>query len=265
MAPLSVRLGWMGIGLTALAAGALGHAQPAATPASAPVAAPAVVAAPATPPAAAGAAGQPAGAGKVALAASKPTAKTAPKAIEKPYWHQLSAPQQEALMPLASEWDKFEGLNKKKWLEIANRFASMKPDEQQRVHERMREWIKLTPSQRTMVRENYARAKKIEPGRKSEQWELYQQLPEDQKKKLADEAALKKKQLALPPSVVQKDRKPLAPIKASVVAPPGSVHLAPTPGAPAMANGVAPTTAPAQVPNPATASTPGTAHPGDAR
>jgi hypothetical protein len=73
-------------------------------------------------------------------------------------------------------------LRKQKWLDIANRFASMTPDEQTRVHERMREWIKLTPEQRRLVRENYARAKKIDPGQKTLQWEQYQQLPEDQKK-----------------------------------------------------------------------------------
>ena len=115
--------------------------------------------------------------------------------------------------------DKVEGLGKKKWLEIANHFSSLKPDEQQRVHERMRDWVKLTPEQRRVARENYARTKKIEPARKSAQWEQYQQLPEDQKIKLAADAA-NKKQLAVPPSAAQKGLKPLPPIRAGVILPP---------------------------------------------
>ena len=53
-----------------------------------------------------------------------------------------------------------EPVRKQKWLDIANRFASMKPDEQQRMHERMRDWVKLTPEERRLARENYTRPRK---------------------------------------------------------------------------------------------------------
>ena len=52
------------------------------------------------------------------------------KPLDKPLWTTLTRPQQVALEPLADEWDRMEGVRKQKWLEIANRFASMKPDEQ---------------------------------------------------------------------------------------------------------------------------------------
>ena len=75
----------------------------------------------------------------------------------------------------------------------------------------MREWIKLTPEQRRVARESFARAKKLNPDQKSEKWQQYQQLPEEQKKKLAAEAAAKKKVATLP-SAKSKD-KPVQPIK----------------------------------------------------
>ncbi|MCX7294818.1 DUF3106 domain-containing protein, partial [Janthinobacterium sp.] len=143
-----------------------------------------------------------------------------------------------ALQPLAGEWNKLEALRKQKWLDIANRFASMTPDEQTRVHERMREWIKLTPEQRRLVRENYARTKKIDPGQKTAQWEQYQQLPEDQKKKLATEL-VPKKPLEKVPAINSNTSKP-APIL-----------LPATPAAP-----VAAAPAPALPPAPAAASVP---------
>eukprot|EP01034_Spumella_vulgaris_P043945 gene43945-54606_t len=135
----------------------------------------------------------------------------APIALEKPLWKDLTPAQQRALEPLSGEWNKLEGLRKQKWLEIANRFASMKPDEQQRVHDRMRDWLRLTPDQRRQVRENFARTQKITPGQKSAQWEQYQQLPEEKKKQLADKAP--KKQVVNPPTPTQSKAPVVAPIK----------------------------------------------------
>ena len=134
---------------------------------------------------------------------------TPPKAGDNPSWNKLSRAQQEALQPLAGEWNKLEALRKQKWLDIASRFASMTADEQTRVHERMREWVKLTPEQRRLVRENYTRTKKIDPGQKTAQWEQYQQLPEDQKKKLATEL-VPKKPLGKVPAINSTTSKPAA-------------------------------------------------------
>ncbi len=148
-------------------------------------------------------------------APAKPAVKPVQKPLDKPLWATLSHPQQVALEPLAGEWDRMEGVRKQKWLEIANRFASMNADEQGRVHDRMREWVKLTPEQRRLARENYTLSKKIDAGQKSEQWEKYQQLPEEQKKQLADEAAKAraKKQVTNLPPQAQSNVKTVAPIK----------------------------------------------------
>ncbi|MGZ5779631.1 MAG: DUF3106 domain-containing protein, partial [Burkholderiaceae bacterium] len=103
----------------------------------------------------------------------------------KPLWSDLTPAQQQALAPLSSDWDKIDTLRKQKWLVLANKFPSMKPEEQQRVQDRMREWAKLTPEQRRAARESYARAKKLNADQKSEKWQQYQNLPDEEKKKLA--------------------------------------------------------------------------------
>jgi hypothetical protein len=122
------------------------------------------------------------------LAKPAPAPKTA---ADKPIWSQLSAAQQTALEPLRAEWDPMEGVRKQKWLELANRFSAMKPEEQQRVHERMREWIRLTPAQRKLARQNYTQLKTIAPDQKTATWESYKQLPDEQKQKLAEQAQRK--------------------------------------------------------------------------
>ncbi|EJN07820.1 DUF3106 domain-containing protein [Herbaspirillum sp. YR522] len=112
-------------------------------------------------------------------------------------WTNLSPVQQAALDPLAGEWPKMSESHKEKWLVISKKFAQMKPEEQQRLHERMRDWAKLTPGQRSAARTNYARAKKLDAEEKNEQWTKYQQLTAEQKKKLA-QAKLPKRVAKLP-------------------------------------------------------------------
>lgn len=128
------------------------------------------------------------------------TAKPAAISTTRPSWTELTPAQQQALAPLSSDWDKFDVPRKKKWLEIGSKFPKMTRAEQQRVQERMREWVKLTPEQRHLVRENYALTKKLNPTQKTTQWQNYQQLPDDHKKKLADEVAAKKRVANLPSS-----------------------------------------------------------------
>jgi hypothetical protein len=120
------------------------------------------------------------------------------KAGDKPLWHSLTPAQQVALQPLQAEWDQMDGVRKQKWLQLANRFAGMKPAEQERVHERMRAWVKLTPEQRELARETYTRTRKIAPEQKNATWQSYQKLPEEQKKKLAASATARKTPRVVP-------------------------------------------------------------------
>jgi len=133
-----------------------------------------------------------------APSASQPTpSKLAKKPDSKPLWNELTPAQQHALAPLAGEWNKMSFNSKEKWLVIGNKFAAMTPAEQERMQERMRDWVKLTPVQRRSVRESYTRAKKLDADKKSAQWKEYQQLSEEQKKKLS-QAKLPKHVAALP-------------------------------------------------------------------
>lgn len=168
--------------------------------------------------------GSVASARQAAPAAAPPAPPAA--SLTKPFWKELSRPQQIALEPLAAEWDQMEALRKQKWLEIANRYSSMKPDEQLRVQERMRSWIKMTPEERRLVRENYTLSQKLDKTQKSAKWEQYQQLPEEEKRKLAADAAVKKGVTNLPP---KSQPKAVAPVKPAPVTPPSPG----TPAAPA--------------------------------
>ncbi|MGZ5818354.1 MAG: DUF3106 domain-containing protein [Burkholderiaceae bacterium] len=142
---------------------------------------------------------------------SKQPAKTPTIKTAKPLWSDLSPIQQQALAPLSSDWDKIDAMRKQKWLVIANKFHEMKPEEQQRLQDRMRDWAKLTPAQRRAARESYERTKKLNADQKSEKWQQYQSLPEEEKKKLAAEAENKKRLANLPRST--KNKTPTSSIK----------------------------------------------------
>ena len=175
---------------------------------------------------------------------AKPAAKPAPKAaISNAAWKDLPPAQQQALSPLATEWDKLDVAHKSKWLAIARKFETMKPDDQMRIQERMHAWVALTPDQRRVARESYTRTKKLNTDQKTAQWEQYQQLPEEQKKKLAAEAA-KSKVVTLPPA--QSKGRTVPPIK-SVHKPILQQSIAPKTGegAPAAAPAATATATPA--------------------
>jgi hypothetical protein len=155
-------------------------------------------------------------------------------------WKALTPAQQAALLPLQGEWNRLDGVRQAKWLELAKRFSTMKPEERQRVQERMRAWVKLTPEQRELARETYMRTRKIAPEQKSATWQSYQQLPEDQKRKLAASAGRK-------PADAATDAKPAPPaIKGLTSCPVGTVRntLSATP--PCVAAPVAPPAPPVQ-------------------
>lgn len=129
-------------------------------------------------------------------------------------WSALTVAQQQALAPLSADWSHLDSAHKKKWLAIGNKFPSMKPEERTRIQNRMREWIKLSPQQRRIARENYWRAKKINPDQKSVHWQEYQRLSEEQKKTLAATAAANKKRVVrLPKTHKNNDAAPSTPQK----------------------------------------------------
>jgi hypothetical protein len=114
------------------------------------------------------------------------------QALIQPKWSGLTAPQQQALKPLAGEWDKLEDNRRRKWIAVADRYPYMNPEEQKRLQARMADWARLTPDQRREARETYKRSKTLPPEQKKAEWQQYQALPEMQKQQLAAAADQKK-------------------------------------------------------------------------
>ncbi|VVD77621.1 putative transmembrane protein [Pandoraea aquatica] len=122
------------------------------------------------------------------LTTSQPAAASAPlAALPSPggAWAKLNAAQQEALAPLSQDWNRMSDRQREKWVEIAKRFQTLSPEGRKRLHDRMADWVRLTPEQRQLARESYQNAKTLPPERKAQVWQQYQQLTEEQKKRLA--------------------------------------------------------------------------------
>ena len=111
-------------------------------------------------------------------AAAAQTKADAKKAAPKPAWTELTPVQQQVLAPLQSDWEQLDSTRRKKWVAIANRYATMKPADQQRLQKRMQEWAQLTPDERRAARERYQSLKKLPPQQRREvreKWQEYQQ------------------------------------------------------------------------------------------
>ncbi|BAN23594.1 DUF3106 domain-containing protein [Caballeronia insecticola] len=123
------------------------------------------------------------GSGATADAGTSPLAALSPEGPLS--WSHLSEAQHVALAPFATQWDSFSDERKRKWLKIASRFHRMSPDAQKHLQQRMEEWVRLTPDQRKVARENYQVSKSVPLENREKAWDAYQKLSEEQKKKLA--------------------------------------------------------------------------------
>lgn len=138
------------------------------------------------------------------LAAAEPSPTAVLGTPPQPGWSLLSAQQKNVLAPLAAEWDKLDNIRRKKWLGIAERYPAMKPEEQQRVQDRMREWATLTPEQRAKVRDTYKEFNQLPSEQKQtvkQKWEAYSNLPHEEKQRMRQEG--KSSKLLAPPPVVE--------------------------------------------------------------
>lgn len=120
-----------------------------------------------------------------------------------PDWSQLSPAQKDILSPLAKEWDQLENIRKRKWLGIAARYPMMKPEDQQRMQNRMREWADLSAAERTKVRNNYKDFKHLPPDQKQvlkQKWDAYSNLSSEEKQRIRETG--KSSKLLAPPPIV---------------------------------------------------------------
>ena len=109
-----------------------------------------------------------------------------------PLWKELSASEQTALRPLGANWDAMGLGQKRKWLSVAKDFDKLPAAQQAKMHTRMTEWTALSPQQRADARINFAQNRELTDGLTSEQrkvqWQAYQQLSAEEKRKLAESA-----------------------------------------------------------------------------
>lgn len=123
------------------------------------------------------------------LLAAEPPTTAIIGTLPQPGWEQLSAQQRTILAPLANDWNAMENIRKKKWLGIAERYPSMKLDEQLRTQNRMRRWARLTPVQREKVRDSYKDFNQLPTEQKAtvkQKWEAYSNLPAEEKRRIRE-------------------------------------------------------------------------------
>lgn len=121
--------------------------------------------------------------------AATTAAKSAAAKNAQTEWKELSLQQQTALKPLAANWQNMSSGHKSKWLEVSKNYASIAPAEQAKLHARMSDWASLSPQQRAQARinfaENQALTSGLTPEQRKVQWQAYQLLSPEEKKKLA--------------------------------------------------------------------------------
>ena len=102
-------------------------------------------------------------------------------------WQTLTDLQRKALSPLAPHWTQMSAAQKNKWLAISSNFDKLTAKEQSTLHARMAEWASLSPQQRAHARLSFNETKGLGADEKKSQWEAYQALSSEDKKKLADQ------------------------------------------------------------------------------
>ncbi|MEO6974194.1 MAG: DUF3106 domain-containing protein [Rhodoferax sp.] len=121
---------------------------------------------------------------KAPTRANKTTGKSKVRKAPRGPWNELTAAQQEALQPLASEWDTMSLGQRRKWLALSKNFPSMPLDEQAKLFSRMTEWAALSTQQRIQARLNFAETEQLSSEEKRNKWQAYQALSPEERQKL---------------------------------------------------------------------------------
>jgi hypothetical protein len=135
----------------------------------------------------------PAPAAAASFSVPAPARLKPPSSLEAaPEWLGLTPAQRQALAPLEHEWAGMDATQRSKWLEIAPRFAALPEAKRERLHERMRDWVTLSPLERQQARVGYRWAQQVNNADdRAAKWEAYQALPPEKRRELAEKAAHK--------------------------------------------------------------------------
>jgi hypothetical protein len=106
-----------------------------------------------------------------------------------PTWAELSAGERQALQPLQHQWNGLDSQRKETWRDVANRYASLPPVQQDRLHERMVEWAGMSPAQRNAARINFEELRRLPATERQTRWQAYQNLPAAERQALVTEAS----------------------------------------------------------------------------
>lgn len=141
------------------------------------------------------AAGVPGASGAASAQAAAPR-KALGTAAAGPTWNELSAAQRTALEPISSLWNDLGEVRKRKWLLIARNYPTLSAPEQAKLRERMIEWVTLSRQQRDQARQNFQVIHQVPAGQRAAQWEAYQALSSDEKRRFAQKAPMQPSGLA---------------------------------------------------------------------
>lgn len=171
-------------------------------------------------------AGVPAASAQVAPAANAPgKAVLAPPTSEAgSRWSALSPTQQTVLKPLAALWESMDVPQQRKWLALTQTYPKLAPADQEKLKSRMVEWAGLSPKDRTTARLNFALTKTVDKADRAANWEAYQALPDEEKKKLAATAPGKPAGAAIAVKPVPPQK--LAPVPVTRNSPPSERNAA---------------------------------------
>lgn len=125
-----------------------------------------------------------------------PTALSAPPAA----WSGLTPKQQALLAPLEREWPEITDSQRSKWLSATPTLATMSGEEIKRVHDRIRDWTRLSASERVNARIGFQVARQLTEEQRQARWEAYQALPPEERRALADKAIARRQAQAAPPA-----------------------------------------------------------------
>ena len=127
-------------------------------------------------------------------------------------WLSLTPIEQGALAPLAKHWNSLSEGQKRKWLAIAKSYPGLAQPEQEKLHSRMVDWAALSPKDREVARLNFAQTKSVAKSDRAANWEAYQALSPDERKKLADDAKVKPVGAAVALKPVAQDKLATVPV-----------------------------------------------------
>ena len=126
----------------------------------------------------------------------------APSALSVPpaAWSGLTPKQQALLAPLERDWADISDTQRSKWLSATPTLATMSGEEIKRVHDRIRDWTRLSGSERVNARIGFQVARQLTAEQRQARWEAYQALPLSERQALADKGMARRQAQAAAPA-----------------------------------------------------------------